>query len=368
MKFKILKTTLLTGLNKVNHVVNNKSPIPSLNGIYFRLDSSSLTLIGSDSDITIKCLIEKDLEIIKQGKIVIPKFIVEIIRKIDDEWVDLELIDNSLIIIKSMKSEFKINGINADNYPNIDFSLSGDRFEIEADLINSIILETAFASSQEEIRPVLTGVNFNCFNNRLTCVATDSFRLAKKEIELATNLEFNVNVPAKCLSEVLKISKEDEKIEVYISQQRILFNFENIIIQSRLINGNYPDISRLIPNDFKSILKVNKKVIQDSLERANILSLNSINYTVTLEKNSSLLTLSSKSQEVGSIQENVSYLNFEGEEAILLSFNSRYVIDALKAIKEDIVNFYFNGPMDPFIIKAEEIDSSTQLILPIKTY
>jgi len=366
MKFKILTNSLLLGLNKVNYVVNNKSPIPSLNGIYFRLDSSDLTLIGSDSDITIKCIIDKDLEIVNQGRIVIPKFIVEIIRKIDDEWVELELVD-SLVIIKSNKSEFKINGINADNYPNIDFTLSGDKINLSTNVLNSIISETAFATSQEEIRPVLTGVNFSCVNNELTCIATDSFRLAKKSINIESSFDFNINVPAKCLNEVTKLIREDKNIDIYISQQRILFNLDNIIIQSRLISGNYPDISKLIPEKFESVLKVNKKVIQDSIDRANILSLNSANYIVTLEKNSSLVTLSSKSQEVGSIQENISYLNFEGNE-ILLSFNSKYVNEALKSFSDDIVSFYFNGAMSPFIIKSDENDSPIQLILPIKTY
>ncbi|MDF9866729.1 DNA polymerase-3 subunit beta [Bacilli bacterium PM5-3] len=367
MKFKIQTNSLLQGLSKVNHVVNNKSPIPSLNGIYFRLDSSNLTLIGSDSDITIKCIIDQDIEIINQGRIVIPKFIVEIIKKIDDEWVELELIDNSLIIIKSKKSEFKINGISADNFPNIDFSLNGDKINISTNIINSIISETAFATSQEEIRPVLTGVNFSCEDSVLTCVATDSFRLAKKKINIESNFNFNINVPAKCLFEVSKLIKENKNIDVFISQQRILFNLENIVIQSRLINGNYPDISKLIPESYESTLKVNKKVIHDSLDRANVLSINSSNYTVTLEKNSNMLTLYSKSQEVGSIQEDVSYLDFDGKE-LLISFNSRYVNDALKSFNDDIVCFYFNGAMSPFIIKSEENDSSTQLILPIKTY
>ncbi|MEG0283723.1 MAG: DNA polymerase III subunit beta, partial [Erysipelotrichales bacterium] len=321
MKFKIKTKTLLSGLFKVNNVVNNKSPIPSLNGIYFKLDSSQLTLIGSDSDITIKCLIKDDIEIINQGLIVIPKFIVEIIRKIDDEWVEIELIDNSLIVVKSDKSEFKINGISADNFPNIDFNLSGTQLNLDTKIISNIIHETAFATSHEEIRPVLTGVNLFYENNLLTCTATDSFRLAKKQLELNASEPFNINVPAKCLLEVNKLIKDNEEVNIYISNQRILFDLEDIIIQSRLINGNYPDISKLIPASFKSVLKVNKKSLQDSLDRANILSINTSNYTVTLEKNSSQLTLSSKSQEVGSIQEIVSYESFEGE-GILISFNS----------------------------------------------
>lgn len=366
MKFKIETKTLLHALNKVSHIINNKSPIPLLNGIYFNLDSTNLTLIGSDSDITIKYQIKDNLEIIKIGKIVLPKVIVEIIKKINDEWIEIELINNSLVLIKSEKSEFKINGILADDFPNIDFSFDGDQVILNSSLINSIINETTFATSNEEIRPVLTGVNFTCKNNILTCVATDSFRLAKKEIELNESYNFNINVPAKCLNEAAKLIKDEESINVYISNQKIVFDLNDIIIQSRLINGNYPDVSHLIPNDFQSYLKVNKKDFLESLDRANILSINTSNFTVTLEKNSSLLTLSSKSQEVGSINEIVNYLEFDGNE-ILISFNARFVNEAIKSFNSDVLTLYFNGVMNPIIIKAEN-SSTIQLILPIKTY
>ncbi len=366
MKFKIETKTLLSSLNKVSHIINNKSPIPSLNGIYFNVDANNLTLIGSDSDITIKCQISKNLEIIKQGKIVLPKFIVEIIKKINDEWIIIELIDNSLVLIKSEKSEFKINGILAENFPNIDFSFEGDKIVLNSALINSIISETTFATSNEEVRPVLTGVNFNCKNNILTCVATDSFRLAKKEIELSESYNFNINVPAKCLNEAAKLIKDDEFINIYISNQKIVFDLNEIIIQSRLINGNYPDVSHLIPNEFQSSLTINKRDFLESLDRANILSINTSNFTVTLEKNSSLLTLSSKSQEVGSINEIVNYLNFEGNE-LLISFNSRFVNEAIKSFSSEILTLYFNGVMNPIIIKSED-SNTVQLVLPIKTY
>lgn len=366
MKFKIKTKTLLLSLNKVSHIINNKSPIPSLNGIYFNVDSNKLTLIGSDSDITIKCQVSNDLEIINQGKIVLPKLVIEVIRKISDEWIEIELLDSSLVLVKSERSEFKINGIIADNFPNIDFSLDGDKIILNATLLNSIINETTFATSNEEVRPVLTGVNFSCKENVLTCVATDSFRLAKKEIELNDSYNFNINVPAKCLNEALKLIKDDEFINVYISNQKIVFDLNDIIIQSRLINGNYPDVSHLIPSDFKTNIVVNRKEFLESLDRANVLSINSSNFTVTLEKNTSFLTLSSKSQEVGSINEIVNYVNYDGED-LLISFNSRFVNEAIKSFTNDEITLYFNGVMNPIIIKTED-SSTVQLVLPIKTY
>lgn len=366
MKFKIETKTLLSSLNKVSHIINNKSPIPSLNGIYFNVDSSKLTLIGSDSDITIKCQVSNNLEIINQGKIVLPKLVIEVIRKISDDWIEIELLDSNLVLVKSEKSEFKINGIVADNFPNIDFSLDGDKIVLNASLLNSIINETTFATSHEEVRPVLTGVNFSCKENKLTCVATDSFRLAKKDIELSDSHNFNINVPAKCLNEAVKLIKDDEFINIYISNQKIVFDLNDIIIQSRLINGNYPDVSHLIPSSFETNLSVNRKNFLESLDRANVLSINTSNFTVTLEKNSSFLTLSSKSQEVGSINEIIDYINFEGSE-LLISFNSRFVNEAIKSFNSDEITLYFNGSMNPIIIKTEN-SNTVQLVLPIKTY
>ncbi|WP_423363769.1 DNA polymerase III subunit beta [Mycoplasma sp. P36-A1] len=367
MKMRIKTSTFLSGLSKVNHVVNSKSPVHSLNGIYFKLEDTSLTLIGSDSDITIKCIIDNDLEIINTGSIVIPKFIVDITRKIDDEYLELELIDETMLLVKSNNSEFKINGISTDNYPIIDFAMNGDNLNLESSMLKSIISETVFATSSEEIRPVLTGVNMSSNGSILTCVATDSFRLAKKDIKLENLFEFKITVPSKCLNEVAKLLLDKQECKVYINQQRILFDLGKIIVQSRLISGNYPDVSKLLPSSFGTVMELNKKHIESALDRATIMSLQS-NYTVTIDGNMDKLTISSKSQELGSIKENVDIVKFEGE-PIILSFNSKYVSEALKSFNSEDVIFHFNGSMSPFIITNENDDAtSIQLILPIKTY
>lgn len=367
MKFRIRTNTLVSGLNKVNHVVNPKSPIPSLNGIYFKVDNDSITLIGSDSDITIKALINEDLEVTSTGSVVIPKLIVDILRKLDDEYIELELLDNALILVKSLNSEYKINGIDAKVYPNIDFTLSGNNLILNSEMLKAIISETVFATSTEEIRPVLTGVNMSSDGNVLSCVATDSFRLAKKDLKLDNLFEFKINVPAKCLNEVAKLVDNDKEVSVYISQQKIVFDLGNIIVQSRLISGNYPDVSKLIPNTFSTNIEVKKKVVESALDRASVMTMKS-NYTVTIDCKESGILLSSNSQEVGSIKEDLEIVKFDGED-IILSFNAKYVSEALKSFASEDVNFHFNGSMSPFIITNQDDDTtSIQLILPVKTY
>lgn len=365
MKFKIKKETLYNYLNKVAHIVNSKSPIESLNGIYFNLQED-LVLIGSDMDISMKAIIKKDIEIISTGSIILPKFIIEIIRKIDGEEISFELLENNKMQIKSKKSIFNINALDVEQFPNIDFHLEGEHISLTAGIFKDIINETVFASSKEEIRPVLTGVNFSTKDNILTCIATDSYRLAKKEINIANNEDFNIIIPAKFFYEINKLIKEEKDIKIFINQQRIIVSLDDVIIQSRLINGSYPDIANLIPNDFQTIIKINKDVILAAIDRANVLSLNSPSFTVTLKKDENLI-LSSNSNELGSIKEEINFLDYSGND-LNVSFNAKFASEAIKSFKSDTLLFKFNNSMDPFVIYNEDDLTIVQLILPIKTH
>lgn len=367
MQFKIKTSILLSGLIKVSRIISNKSPIPSLNGILFIVNSNDLTLVSSDSDLSIKYKITEDINIVNTGKLVFPKFIVEIIRKIEDEYIDIELIDGNLVLVKSSKSEFKINGMSVESFPAIDFDLKGDKLSMDSLLFKSIINQTIFACSSEEIRPVLTGVNFSCENSIIKAVSTDSFRLSKKEFSYDSNINFNVIIPSKCLNEISKLINDSFDLEINISPQRVIFNFGNIIVQSRLINGLYPDTNRLIPSDFANVLKLDRKKLLNSLERASILSLSYSSNVITLEKNGEFLTLVAKSQEVGSIKETIDFVEYSGNDFVI-SFNARFMSEAIKSFDSDIINLKFNDAMKPFILRDEDNQSLTQLVLPVKTY
>lgn len=368
MKFKIKKSVLSNGLRKVSHVINAKSPIIALNGIYFEANVDHLSLIGSDTEITIKTIINKDLEIQSTGKIILPKFIEAIINKINDDFIEFELINNDLVLLKSSKNEFRINCIDANQFPNIDFNLNGALLTLDSHAILDIINETGFAVSTEVIRPQLTGVNMICENKVLSCTATDSFRLAKKSLAIQDDLTFNIIVPGKCLTEVNKLVSylgDTAAIAIYVEEQRLIFNFPETMVISRLIKGSYPQTSNLIPSFFESSLVISKREIKDALERSNILSINTQNFTVNLAKTDNLLSLSSKNKEVGDFNETLDYLSYNGND-IKISFNSKYVLEALNAFKNENIKFQFNGNMNPIIIVNDDDDSLIQLILPVK--
>ena len=239
MKFKIKKNILLDALNNVSKALSTKNIIPILSGIKFDLTKEKLTLTASDNDITIQTTLLKDdnMEIDNTGSIVIKgKYILDIIRKLDDEWINLEIVDDHKILIYTENSEFNLNGIDSREYPAIDLNLSDNFIVLNVDKFKDLVNQTNYASSTDEARPVLTGVNMKVNSDVLECSATDSYRLALKKTTLdkGINGDADVIIPSKNLGELLKIiGTDDETMEIHIFSNKIIFKFNDLLFQYR---------------------------------------------------------------------------------------------------------------------------------------
>jgi DNA polymerase-3 subunit beta len=373
MIFKISKPIFSNALQTVSRAVSSNSPLPALAGIKITVKESSLTLIGSDSDISVKVELSNEINsntnlvIESIGEMVIDsRFINEIVKKIDSNEIKFELIDGTLIKISGINTEYNINGIRPVDYPNIDFSLLEDTFVINSKLLAEVINQTYFATSDTETRPVLTGVNFNCNGNTLKCVATDSYRLSQKEVSLENDYEFNITIPKKSLIEIQRSLINNEEIKVNISENKAQFLINNVIIQTRLIDGDYPNVDRLIPTDFEYELKIQSKDLLTAIDRTSFIKLDGINI-IKLSCNRKNISVKSESNEVGSAYQDLQVISYEGED-LKISFSGQYVHDALKAINSNVVKISFSGEMKPFIITSEDNENNTQLVLPIRTY
>lgn len=369
MNFKIKRTTLLHSLSKTTKAVSIRSPLPVLTGIKFDLQTDQLILTGSDSDITIQTTIEKneDLEIYEVGSVVLSaKYILEIVRKIDSEWISIEIIDGLLTRIEGSNSEFNLNGTNTIDYPRIDLSKSGTHFLLNSLMLKEIISQTKFAASDKETKPILTGINFKAKDGFLECVATDSYRLAKKIVPLEKDVSFNITIPQKSLDEISKIIEKDISIDVYVSDRKVLFIFDSNIIQTRLIDGSYPDTSRLIPTDELYKLEVDATLLLTAINRVSLLS-NEQNNIIKLELSSEKVVLSSFMQEIGSVEENLIDAFYKGE-PLQISFSSKYASEAIRSFNATKIRISFTGTMKPFIIKELDQENVIQLVLPVKTY
>ncbi len=372
MKFKIKKDLLLEGLNKVSKAISTKNLIPVLAGIKLELLKDKLVLTASDNDITIQTIIKacKEFTIEKEGSIVVQgKYVLDIVRKLPDEYINVEVIDDLKFLISSDNSEFNLNGISVKEYPNIDLDEAKNKVVLTGKMLKSIVNETAFASSNEETKPVLTGINFNIAGNILECNATDSYRLARKIVNLdeASSENYNIVIPSRNLVELSKIIEDDDKVNINIFSNKVLFKLDNLLFQSRLINGNYPNTSNLLPKDDFLTINVNLFDFYNVIDRVSILTSDKEKNIVTLETKGDTLILKSSSAEIGKVEEKMKVDKSE-KENIKISFSARYMMEALKSFSTETVDIHFIGEIKPILVKSKEDESLTQLVLPIRTY
>ena len=375
MKFTIKKDILLDALIKVSKAISTKNLIPVLGGIKFELKKKKLTLTASDNDITIQTIIESnsddEFKIDNEGSIIIQgKYILDIVRKMDSEYINIEVIDELKILIYTENSEFNLNGISESEYPNVGLEESKKKIEIKAGTLKAIVNQTAFATSNEESKPVLTGINFNIVGDVLECNSTDSYRLARKVVKLDKVSEdnYNIVIPSHNLLEFVKILGDDEEIiEIHIFNSKILFKNGNLKFESRLINGTYPNTSNLLPDDSMLVVSTNLNDFYNVIDRVSILTSDKEKNIVTLETQGNTLILKSSSVEIGRVEEKMN-ISKNNEEDIKISFSAKYMMEALRSFSTDTVDLHFVGEIKPILIKSTEDDTLTQLVLPIRTY
>ena len=375
MKFTIKKEVLMEAINKVSKAISSRNVIPVLAGIKFELTSKKLILTASDNDITIQTSIDcHDEEIIKvkeEGSIIIQgKYISDIVRKLPDIYINIEVVDELKILIYTENSEFNLNGISESEYPNIDLGESKSHIELSSCILKEIVNQTAFATSIDENKAILNGINFNVTGDILECNATDSYRLARKVIKLDKSSKENQNIviPSRNLVEFTRIIDDSEEIvEIHIFNNKILFKYQNLLFQSRLINGTYPNTSNLLPKDHLVKLHFDINNFYDVVDRVSILTSDKDKNTVTLETDGNNLIMKSSSAEIGRVEEKM-IITKDQDIDVKVSFSSKYMMDALKSFNTETVELYFVGEIKPILLKSDEDESLTQLVLPIRTY
>ncbi|MFC4558489.1 DNA polymerase III subunit beta [Virgibacillus kekensis] len=378
MKFIIQRDQLIASVQDVMKAISSRTAIPILTGMKIDAKSHGITLTGSDSDISIESFIPAEengvvnVEQIEEGSIVLQaRYFPDIVKKLPEKTVEIEVDSNLKVTIRSGKAEFNLNGQDAEEYPQLPKLQTDDSFALPTDLLKSLIKQTVFAVSTMETRPILTGVNIRLEDNTLKFTATDSHRLASREIPVKDAIGDlpGIVVPGKSLSELSKILDDtEENVEISVTNNQILFRTKHLNFLSRLLDGNYPETSRLIPDQSKTVLYVKTKELINTIDRASLLAKEERNNVVKLSTiGDNLLEITSNSPEVGRVAEEISVQSIEGEE-LKISFSSKYMLDALKAIDNDEVKVEFTGAMRPFIIRPANEDPILQLILPVRTY
>lgn len=378
MKFIIQRDRLVHSVQEVMKAITSRTTIPILTGIKIDTTIEGITLTGSDSDISIQSYIPVEeegneiVEVKNSGSIVLnARFFSEIVKKLPMDTVEIEVQANYQTIIRSGKTEFSLNGLDPEEYPHLPIIEEENLFKLPTDLLKTLIRQTVFAVSTSETRPILTGVNLKVENDELTCIATDSHRLAmrKAKIESQISGHHSVVIPGKSLNELSKILDDsNELIEIVITENQVLFKAKHLLFFSRLLEGNYPETSRLIPTESKTEITVNTKEFLQAIDRASLLAREGRNNVVKLTTyEGGIIEVSSNTPEIGKVVEEIVAESIEGEE-LKISFSAKFVMDALKALEGSDIKISFTGAMRPFVILPLYDDQMLQLILPVRTY
>ena len=380
MNFTINRSAFISQLNNILRAISSKTTIPILTGLKMVVNKDNIVLTGSNSDITIESVInandaENDLTIEATGAIVLPaRFFSDIVKKLPDKKVTIEVTSGFQADITSGSAKFQINGQDAENFPHLPEIETNKSVTLPNDILKEVIRQTVIAVSKQESRPILAGVHMTLKDGVLTAVATDSHRLAQRKVFLENidnSIDFDVIIPGKSMEELSgMISDVHEDVQMQVTENQVLFIFGNTHFYSRLLEGNYPETSQLIPQTADTTVELEAGTFLSSIERASLLSHESRNDVVklSLKPSESLVRISGDSPDIGTVEEKVVTSALDGND-LEISFNPNYMKDALRSFGQATIKISFTSPLRPFtLVPTEDQENFVHLITPVRTF
>lgn len=380
MNFTINRSAFISQLNNVLRAISSKTTIPILTGLKMVVNEDNIVLTGSNSDITIESVInandtDNDLTIEDTGAIVLPaRFFSDIVKKLPDKKVTIEVTSGFQADITSGSAKFQINGQDAENFPHLPEIETNKSVTLPNDILKEVIRQTVIAVSKQESRPILAGVHMTLKDGILTAVATDSHRLAQRKVVLENidnDIDFDVIIPGKSMEELSgMISDVHEDVQMQVTENQVLFIFGNTHFYSRLLEGNYPETSQLIPQTADTTVELEAGTFLSSIERASLLSHESRNDVVklSLKPSENLVRISGDSPDIGTVEEEVVTSALDGND-LEISFNPNYMKDALRSFGQATIKISFTSPLRPFtLVPTEDQENFVHLITPVRTF
>lgn len=364
MKLSCLQKKLNEGISKVNRIVSPRGTLPVLNNILFKTDNGRLRISATDLEMGINTWIGAKVD--KEGAITIPSRLVsEFVSANNDQAIEMELKETTLSL-KSEKYKANIKGIDATEFPLIPEIKKEVLAEISGQKLKEAISRVAFACAIDETRPVLTGVFLKFKDNQLKIVATDSYRLAEKILTLDKKVvnETNIIVPQRTMNELSRIIKDDEKIELKVGENQILFSFGDTQLVSRLIEGNFPDYEQIIPKKTETKAIILAKDFANIMKMASFFARESANNVKLKISGDKKIDVTAISPQLG---DNVSSMSAEivGKD-IEISFNSKFILDVLNIISDENIILQLVDKMSAGILKPEKSKDYLYLIMPLR--
>ena len=363
MKLIFTKSSLNKAVGIVMKAVPTRTTMSILECILIDASTNEIKFTANDMELGIETIVEG--EIIEKGKVAIDaKIFSEIVRKLPDNDITIETDDNYTSTITCEKSKFNIAGKSGDDFSYLPVIIKEKSISLSQFTLKETINQTIFCTSPNDNNKMMTGELFEVKDNVLKVVGLDGHRIAIRNINLSGNADdVKVVVPGKTLNEISKILSSDAEsvVNIYFTNNHILFEFDNTMVVSRLIEGEYFKINQMLSSDYETKVVINKKEFLDSIDRANLLIREGDKKTIIINITDGSLEVKVQSA-IGSLNEDID-INKEGKD-IMIGFNPKFLIDALRVIDDETVDIYLVNPKAPCFIRDKE-ENYIYLILPV---
>ncbi len=363
MKIRCSKSDLLTAIQTVSRAVSSKSTMSIIECILIDAEEDKIKLTANNMELAIETVLKGEVD--EAGTIALEaKILQNIVRYLPDNEVKISVDENLLTFITCEKSEFKIVGKDGEDFPKLPQVEKDDPLTVSHLTLKDLVRQTIFSISENDNNKVLSGELIEIKDNMLKFVSLDGHRISIRKIELKNeHSDIKAIVPGKTLNEVSKIisSDSEKEIKIFFTDKHVLFEFDNTIVVSRVIEGEYFNVDQMLSNDYETKFEIRKKDLLESIERAILLVDETNKKPIIVNVTDDNLTLKINST-VGSMNEEIE-INKDGQD-IMIGFNPRFLIDALRVIDDETITLYMVNPKAPCIIK-NDIEDYIYLILPV---
>ena len=367
MKFTCNQQVLAKALNTVSKAVTNRTTLPILKGILIKADENGkLIFTASDLEISIKKEIEANIE--EPGSaVVMSKLFGDIIRKLPNEEITVKSEDENSIVIKTNFSEFKVVSFPVEEFPKIGEKEEGsEEIVFDKNVFRDMVRKTSFAASIDESKGILTGILTEINREDINMVSLDGFRLALVNEKATSEKEHKYVISAKVMNEISRIVSEDEEegdIRISLGEKKAVLNIGSTEVVLRIMEGEFIKYRDIIPSENPIKVILGRDILLESVERASLLAKEGKNNLIKISIKNELMTVTSRSEE-GNVKEEI-IVDKEGND-IEIGFNSKFVIDVLKAIDDEKISLNFKNGVSPCVVKPVEGNAYEYLILPVR--
>ena len=352
MKLTLTKEALTDGLQKVQAIVNPRTTLPILSNVLVKAEGDRLWLTTTDLEVSVKTSIEAEVQ--SEGATTLParKFF-SIIRELPSHDVDIELEDESTVSIRCGSSFFKLVGMPEDDFPPLPAFEEGKTYSLGRGAFNNMLQKTAYAASNDETRYVLNGVLLHFESDKLVVVATDGRRLAlvESEVEFPAEAEGDMILPSKTVSELIKTLGDEGELKVRATGTQIAFEFGDMLVVSKLIDGTYPNFRQVIPSSSEHRIAVEREGLLTAVRRVALMTVDQTN-SIKLTFGNNRLEITAVTPEIGEARESLP-VKFD-QDPVSIAFNPEFLMNPLRTLDTDEIFVEMTDELSPGVFKSTE--------------